>query len=205
MDHNLFGPYLFPQRTAIRIKGEDYGSTLINPSVTSPSSSSSLTLPSVPSTSFRRKGSAARPRPYPSPNRLNNHPEKEELTMSSNGAAYGSWHHGSARSSNGRSHPSAERRSSDGEIQNAYAQSSQFMHVSSHCCPHRLVYLMCLCDRIHTWAQVPSAAPWAMHTSHTLDSQDLPPLHIAGVSMAATYLKITTPWLGRLNSHHQTS
>ena len=49
--------------------------------------------------------------------------------MSSNGAAYGSYTHGSARS-HGRSHPSGERRSSDGENQNAYAQSSQYMPVS---------------------------------------------------------------------------
>ncbi len=112
MDHNLFDPYL-PQPDLV-IKDEHCGSPLLSPP-TSPSLSSSLTLPSLaddlasPQQSCILCGLTKTPATIPLPQNLSTGPQEEYSTMSSNGAAYGSYTHGSARS-HGRSHPSGERR-----------------------------------------------------------------------------------------------
>lgn len=191
MDHNLFEPYLLPQSLVIKDE-QDCGSPLLSPPAT-PSLSSPLTLPSLPTTSPRRNSFASsvaspkRQRPYPTIKTFNSPPQEELSTMSSNGAAYGSYTHGSTRS-HGRSHPSGERRSSDGENQNAYAQSSQYMPVSPNAqtSPKPCLYSR---RRTRTWFLAHSVALWATRTWHTLDNQGLPPRHTAEAAMPATYPK----------------
>ncbi|KAF9566471.1 hypothetical protein CPC08DRAFT_98165 [Agrocybe pediades] len=105
--------------------------SLLSPPITP--SLPSFTLPSVPSTTTRRRGSTSllagsnkRPRPYPAINREISS-RKSELGIMSNNMSYGTWNPSGVRSPQGR-HAPVQRKSSDEEGQTDYALQSQFMN-----------------------------------------------------------------------------
>jgi len=105
--------------------------SLLSPPITP---SPSFSLPSVPTTTSRRRGSISilagskRPRPYPSVKRDISH--KDEHLMSNMG--YGTWNAPGVRSPHVR-HAQVQRKSSDEESQANYALQNQFMNVCQLC------------------------------------------------------------------------